>query len=76
MSSLVVSRDAIMHIEDKKSLYKNFYKTLKPGGQLLVTDYCWGNTVSRVMDNTYFYFQLLFNWIPYSTFLRTTVGAI
>jgi predicted methyltransferase len=34
-----------MHIEDKKSLYKNFYKTLKPGGQLLVTDYCWGAMV-------------------------------
>jgi len=40
---LVYSRDAIMHIEDKRALYKNFYNTLKPGGQLLVTDYCWGN---------------------------------
>ena len=43
-----------MHIEDKKSLYKNFYQTLKPGGQLLVTDYCWGAMVraeTRVMAN-------------------------
>ena len=38
-----------MHIEDKRALYKNFYNTLKPGGQLLVTDYCWGDMVSRVM---------------------------
>jgi SAM-dependent methyltransferase len=49
--SLDFSRDAIMHIEDKRALYKNFYNTLKPGGQLLVTDYCWGNMVSRVTDN-------------------------
>lgn len=36
----VYSRDAILHIKDKKSLFKKILSWLKPGGQLLVTDYC------------------------------------
>lgn len=39
---VVYSRDTILHIEDKLSLFKLFYKTLKPGGTLLITDYCMG----------------------------------
>jgi len=39
---VIYSRDAIMHIEDKKSLYASFLKWLKPGGKLLVSDYCCG----------------------------------
>nr|ALS04694.1 phosphoethanolamine N-methyltransferase 3 [Pseudodiaptomus poplesia] len=39
----VYSRDAIMHIPNKLALYKKFYETLKPGGKVLVTDYCIGS---------------------------------
>lgn len=39
---VLYSRDTILHIEDKKSLFEDFYKTLKPGGLLFITDYCHG----------------------------------
>lgn len=39
---VVYSRDAIMHINDKPLLYRNVYKWLKPGGQLLVSEYIHG----------------------------------
>ncbi|KAK2160634.1 hypothetical protein NP493_1634g00028 [Ridgeia piscesae] len=37
---VVHSRDTILHIKDKKALFTKFLKWLKPGGQLLITDYC------------------------------------
>jgi len=39
---LIYSRDAIFHIADKDTLYANILKWLKPGGQLLVTEYIHG----------------------------------
>lgn len=36
----VYSRETILHIEDKKALFQKILRWLKPGGQLLVTDYC------------------------------------
>jgi len=39
---VIYSRDAILHIFDKLSLFKNFFKWLKPGGQIFITDYCCG----------------------------------
>jgi len=27
-------------LQDKPTLFRSFYKWLKPGGQLLITDYC------------------------------------
>jgi len=41
---VIYSRDAILHIENKLQLFKNFYTFLKPGGQVLITDYCKGDT--------------------------------
>jgi len=40
---IVYSRDTILHIKDKLALFKKFYGTLKPGGQLLISDYCRGD---------------------------------
>jgi len=40
---IIYSRDTILHIGDKEGLYANLLKWLKPGGQLLVTDYCRGD---------------------------------
>lgn len=37
---VVYSRDTILHIDDKPKLFKRLYDFLKPGGRLLVTDYC------------------------------------
>ncbi|CAO2197995.1 unnamed protein product [Urochloa humidicola] len=37
---VIYSRDTILHIQDKPSLFKNFFKWLKPGGKVLISDYC------------------------------------
>ncbi|PVD21271.1 hypothetical protein C0Q70_19442 [Pomacea canaliculata] len=37
---VVYSRDTILHIEDKLSLFKKFFKWIKPGGKVLISDYC------------------------------------
>lgn len=39
---VIYSRDAIIHIPDKKSLFTKCYKWLKPGGRMLITDYVIG----------------------------------
>merc|ERR1712107_839051 len=40
---VVYSRDTLLHIEDKLHLSKKFHKWLKPGGKLLISDYCCGS---------------------------------
>jgi len=40
---VVYSRDTILHIDDKASLFAKFLKTLKPGGKLMISDYCRGD---------------------------------
>ena len=37
---VIHSRDAILHMHDKPTLFKKLYESLKPGGKLLITDYC------------------------------------
>lgn len=37
---VVYSRDTILHIKDKHHLFSSFFKWLKPGGRLLISDYC------------------------------------
>ncbi|CAL9240548.1 unnamed protein product [Arabidopsis halleri] len=37
---VIYSRDTILHIQDKPALFRTFYKWLKPGGKVLITDYC------------------------------------
>ncbi|XP_067314161.1 uncharacterized protein [Pseudorasbora parva] len=39
---VVYSRDTILHIRDKLDLFRKFYFWLKPGGKLLISDYCCG----------------------------------
>lgn len=38
----IFSRDTLLHVHDKPHLFARLHETLKPGGQLLVTDYCRG----------------------------------
>jgi len=40
---VVYSRDTILHIEGKEDLFSKFLKTLKPGGKLMISDYCRGD---------------------------------
>ncbi|XP_077143573.1 uncharacterized protein LOC143806664 isoform X1 [Ranitomeya variabilis] len=40
---VVYSRDTILHINDKGALFRKFFSWLKPGGKLLITDYCCGD---------------------------------
>lgn len=37
---VVYSRDTILHINDKLGLLKRFFKVLKPGGIIFISDYC------------------------------------
>ncbi|KAJ3670687.1 hypothetical protein LUZ60_008113 [Juncus effusus] len=37
---VIYSRDTILHIQDKPALFKSFYNWLKPGGKVLISDYC------------------------------------
>nr|XP_033477076.1 phosphoethanolamine methyltransferase isoform X1 [Epinephelus lanceolatus] len=39
---VIYSRDTILHIADKLALFKRFHSWLKPGGKLLISDYCCG----------------------------------
>ncbi|XP_075516828.1 phosphoethanolamine N-methyltransferase 1-like [Primulina tabacum] len=37
---VIYSRDTILHIQSKLALFRSFYKWLKPGGKVLISDYC------------------------------------
>ncbi|XP_004512745.1 phosphoethanolamine N-methyltransferase-like isoform X2 [Cicer arietinum] len=37
---VIYTRDTLLHIKDKPTLFRSFYKWLKPGGTLLISDYC------------------------------------
>ncbi|XP_013391180.1 phosphoethanolamine N-methyltransferase-like [Lingula anatina] len=37
---VVYSRDTILHIADKETLFRRLLSFLKPGGKLLISDYC------------------------------------
>lgn len=42
---VIFSRDTLLHIKDKHALIWSFYRWLKPGGKVLITDYCCGSNV-------------------------------
>ncbi|KAJ8255283.1 hypothetical protein GJAV_G00203130 [Gymnothorax javanicus] len=42
---VIYSRDTILHIPDKLRLFKNFHTWLKPGGKVLISDYCCGENL-------------------------------
>jgi phosphoethanolamine N-methyltransferase len=38
---VIYSRDALLHIPNKKNLFNKFKSWLKPGGKIFFTDYTW-----------------------------------
>jgi len=44
---VVYSRDTILHITDKPALFRKLLKTLKPGGKLMISDYCRGDVAQH-----------------------------
>jgi len=40
---VIYSRDTFLHIEEKQKVFTNCLKWLKPGGQIMITDYCHGD---------------------------------
>jgi len=40
---LAWTRDCILYISEKHPVWKNVYSSLKPGGQLFITDFCKGS---------------------------------
>ncbi|KAJ0397192.1 hypothetical protein ATCC90586_007630 [Pythium insidiosum] len=50
---VVYSRDTILHIADKKALFAKFYRWLKPGGRILISDYCRGEQDGTPHFNAY-----------------------
>ncbi|CAM6108571.1 unnamed protein product [Calypogeia fissa] len=50
---VVYSRDTILHIQDKPALFKKFFDWLKPGGRLLISDYCKSSEKSSEDFETY-----------------------
>ncbi|XP_019094552.1 PREDICTED: phosphomethylethanolamine N-methyltransferase-like, partial [Camelina sativa] len=37
---VIYSRDTFLHVQDKPALFRKFFKWLKPGGKILITDFC------------------------------------
>lgn len=48
----IYSRDVFLHLEDKAALFGLLLRALKPGGRLLITDYCRGTgSLSQAFDD-------------------------
>nr|XP_054762277.1 uncharacterized protein LOC129268806 [Lytechinus pictus] len=39
---VIYSRDTLLHLQDKPAIFKKFLTWLRPGGKLLISDYCCG----------------------------------
>ncbi|XP_034399254.1 phosphoethanolamine methyltransferase isoform X2 [Cyclopterus lumpus] len=69
---VVYSRDTILHIEDKLALFKRFHSWLKPGGKLLISDYCSGEKPWTPTFEVYVQQRgyVLYTSAQYGTFLQ------
>ena len=42
--NLICSRDSLLHVQDKTTLFQKIKDWLKPSGKVLITDYCCGSS--------------------------------
>jgi len=49
----IYSRDTILHIQDKPALFSSFLSWTKPGGRLLISDYCCGQEDRNLWSETF-----------------------
>ena len=59
----VNSRDSLMHFEEKEVLLNKLYGALRPGGKLVMTDYCLGEKVRNIIT-------LIFQQLNYNTHIQ------
>eukprot|EP00920_Eleutheroschizon_duboscqi_P000884 GHVT01002257.1.p1 GENE.GHVT01002257.1~~GHVT01002257.1.p1 ORF type:complete len:349 (-),score=10.58 GHVT01002257.1:305-1351(-) len=52
---LIMTRDTILHLSraEKKLVYTRCYKMLKPGGYMIITDYCCGESIRGALSGRY-----------------------
>lgn len=49
----IYSRDTMLHIQDKGALFSSFFAWTKPGGRLLISDYCCGEADRNLWSETF-----------------------
>lgn len=52
---VIYCRDAVPHIQDKQILFQKFYRWLKPGGKIFMTDICLGKKPASDEFKAYMY---------------------
>lgn len=81
---VIYSRDALLHIKDKATLFAKFFKWLKPGGRVVFTDYIRGDgelsaeflEYMRLRDYTLFTRQQYIDTFKNAGFERVDVAEI
>ncbi len=64
----VYSRDAFLHIHDKPRLLEGLRRSLRPGGQLVFTDYCcgerpWSDSFQQYVDEREYCLHTVYDYV-------------
>ena len=82
---LPYSRETLKHSEEKEALLNKMFAALRPGGKLIMTDYCLGDKVrvQILKKEHYIRFQVYYIFtisnvmnISYTIVKRTTMGKL
>ena len=80
---LLYSRETLKHSEEKEALLNKMFAALRPGGKLIMTDYCLGDKVRVQMlrKEHYLHFKICFTIsnvmnIAYTIVKRTMMGKL